>query len=1144
MQTHTPSRPRLAVALGALLLLCARVVADDAPDPVRHELEVELRPASREIAVADTMTLPLSLVDASPDGVRFLLHGGLAVTCDDPAYVIEELEGKAKAESFGINEDAPGEARVPLRAWRVRPAAGAAWPSPTAPRLRYRGVIHHPLEQEEEEASRSFSRTPGLISDEGAVLSGSTWWIPAIEDRLVAFRMTVTLPETWDAVSQGKRTRHETADGKRVVTWESPEPMDEAYLVAAPFVEYDRPAGAVSAQAFLREPDPNLAAKYLEATVQYLTMYDKLIGPYPYAKFALVENFWETGYGMPSFTLLGPKIIRFPFILHSSYPHEILHNWWGNSVFVDYEKGNWCEGLTAYLADHLVKEGQGKGEEYRRDTLKKYLDYVREGRDFPLTEFRSRHSPATEAVGYGKTMMLFHMLRRSLGDETFTQGLRKLYADYRFRRASFDDVEKVFSAVARRDLSRFFDQWVTRTGAPEIRLAGVVTGRAGLGNWRVSVGVEQVQEGPPYQLTVPVAFTAEGIAEALVTTVALNERSASLDVELPRRPLKVALDPQFDLFRRLDRNEIPPSIGQLMGAEQVTVILPDGDPVPADAWRELAAFWGEGNPDQMTFVSEGEIGTLPGDRSVWILGSTNRWGGAVRQLVSAYGAEVGPERIDFGDAKVARAGHCFVLTATHPADPDLAVGWIGADLASALPGLSRKLPHYGKYSYLAFAGEEPTNDAKGQWQVVDSPLVFVFDLRSGAPTAALPEREPLARLEAVFDREALLARVRALASEEMEGRGVGTAGLDRAAESIAAAFREAGLRPAGDGGTYFQSWTEKDGPDGREVTLRNVVAVLPGKKKEWAKQSVVLGAHYDHLGRGFPDVRAGNEGKVHPGADDNASGVAVLLETAKLLASELEPDRAIVFAAFTGEEWGLRGSRHYIQAMEAWPASEAIAMINLDTVGRLGDKKLTVLGSGSATEWIHIAMGIGFTTGVESTCVADDLGSSDQRSFLDAGVPAVQLFTGPHEDYHRPSDIADKVDADGLVKVATFTREALVYLAAREEPLTSTLAERGDGAPSEGAPPSGPARRVSLGTMPDFAFEGPGVKVASVLAGTPAEKAGIRPGDLVVAIDGKEIADLRAYSEALKAHQPGDTISIRLLRDGEEIAVEATLVAR
>ena len=145
---------------------------------------------------------------------------------------------------------------------------------------------------------------------------------------------------------------------------------------------------------------------------------------------------------MPSYTLLGPQVIRFPFILTSSYPHEILHNWWGNSVFVDYATGNWCEGLTAYMADHLIQEQRGQGEEYRRDTLQKYRSYVKDGRDFPLTEFRSRHSAATEAVGYGKTLMLFHMLRQRLGDDGFRQWAARFYRENRGKQASFSDIRK------------------------------------------------------------------------------------------------------------------------------------------------------------------------------------------------------------------------------------------------------------------------------------------------------------------------------------------------------------------------------------------------------------------------------------------------------------------------------------------------------------------------------------------------------------------------------------------------------------------------------------------------------------------------------------------------------------------------------
>ena len=208
----------------------------------------------------------------------------------------------------------------------------------------------------------------------------------------------------WDAVSQGVRVLHNKDEQRTTVRWESPEPQEEIFLVAAKFVEYSKSAGDVSAMVFLRTPDQALAAQYLDATVRYLEMYGKLIGPYPYKKFALIENFYESGFGMPSFTLLGPKVIRLPFIINSSYPHEILHSWWGNSVFPDYEKGNWSEGLTAYLSDHLLKEQQGEGAEYRQTALQKYTDYVSEEKDFPLTAFRSRHSSSSEAIGYGKSL--------------------------------------------------------------------------------------------------------------------------------------------------------------------------------------------------------------------------------------------------------------------------------------------------------------------------------------------------------------------------------------------------------------------------------------------------------------------------------------------------------------------------------------------------------------------------------------------------------------------------------------------------------------------------------------------------------------------------------------------------------------------
>jgi len=1127
----------------ALPLALLVLASPAATGHLHHDLEVRVEPVEHRIDVTDRVTIPRGIAAGEGQTLRFVLHAGLELLQPVDGYDVELLDGVQDGTRYGINEGA-AESGVALREYLLTPADG----EPAEERileLRYRGKIHHPLVEESEEYARSFSRTPGTIEEQGVVLSGSTWWLPAFGEGLLTFRLAVDLPQEWDAVSQGARTRHEIVEGRRRVVWDSPEPMDEAYLIAAKFVEYDRPAGEVTAYAFLRGEEPNLAAKYLEATVQYVEMYRKLIGPYPYGKFALIENFWDTGYGMPSFTLLGPRIIRFPFILHSSYPHEILHNWWGNSVFVDYESGNWCEGLTAYLADHLIKEGQGQGVNYRRDTLKKYRNFVRGEQDFALTEFRSRHSSATEAVGYGKSLMLWHMLRRRIGDDKFVLGLARFYRGNKFRKAGFEDLEASFTDAAGEDLSEFFSQWVDRTGAPEIKLDEVIFAPVDGGITVMTVALRQVQDGEPYRLDVPVAVTLEGETEARLFTLEMNGATGILPLNLPAHPQRIDVDPEFDLFRRLDPFEIPASLGQVFGAERGTIVLPEGsDSVPAADWAAFAESWVGENEEQIEIVTESEIEGLPGDRAVWILGSANRWAEAVRSEMQPFEARVTDDGLETGQESLPRADHCFAFVVRNPEDPDLALGWIGAERADALPGLARKLPHYGKYSYVAFSGAEPTNVAKGQWPVLRSPLVrFVGE--GVAPRGALPTREPLARLEPVFDPLRLMSHVEYLASDETEGRGVGTAGLDLAIEYVARVFQAAGLEPGGDDGSYFQVWTEPDGPGGEPVELRNVIGVLPGTDPERAGESVVLGAHLDHLGHGWPDVRQGAEGMLHPGADDNASGVAVMLELAELLGRELRPSRDVVFAAFTAEEWSLRGSRHFVEHDTRWPLEKMMAMLNLDTVGRLHEQKITVFGTGNATEWVHIVMGIGFTTGIQAKSVSDDLGGSDQKSFTDRGVPAVQIFSGAHEDYHRPSDRVESIDAAGLVKVATFAREALVYLSERESPMTSKLeAQPGDSAapPTPSSSPSG--RRVSLGTLPDFAFPGPGVKVVEVLPGTPAEKAGLEPGDLIVTIDGDDIADVRAYAGILRAHEPGDTVRIRVVRYGEEIEVEAVLVAR
>ncbi|MCB9916225.1 MAG: M20/M25/M40 family metallo-hydrolase [Planctomycetes bacterium] len=1083
--------PLLALVLGASAL--------QAPDTVHHRLDVTLDPAARHLEVRDVVTLPAAL----RGDLEFELSDRLELAESTPeARVVSSADGRT---TYAF--DATSETLA----------------------LHYAGTFDSGLSDEAEEYTRGFRESDGLVVPEGVYLHGGSGWVPSFGDGMITFEVAVTAPEDWHVISQGSG---DSAVEPGRAHWRSDGPLEQVYLVGGPLLRTRDRAGDVETLVYLHEADDALSAKYLEATAQYLEMYAGLIGPYPYGKFALVENFWETGYGMPSFTLLGPQVVRFPFILHSSYPHEILHNWWGNSVFVDYASGNWCEGLTAYLADHLIQEQRGQGAQYRRGTLQKYRDYVKEGRDFPLADFHSRHSAATEAVGYGKALMTFHMLRRSLGDEAFVQGLQRFYGDERGRRASFDDLRRAMEAVSGRELGAFFTQWVDGLGAPKLALGDVRVEPTRAG-FAVAGRLEQVQEGAPFALEVPLQIETE--AGAVEVRFPVDERSTPFRLELPLRPLGVRVDPLFDVFRILDPRETPPSIGQLFGEPKVMAVLPSRGG-RAERYRELVESWRSAE-HELVIVRDDELDALPADLPVWVLGRENRF--AAQLLDAQPGAEATDTGLTLAGEALPFADHAFVVVTRHPDDLERAAGLIVLEPDAALAGLARKLPHYGKYSYLAFEGDEPTNVVKGQWDAEGSPLVA--NLGGAALPPVVDARAALAETPPVFSAARLAAHVAWLAAPEREGRGLGSAGLDASADYVARAFAEVGLEPGGDAHGWFQEFTVAHGPDGAPVRAKNVVGVLRGKNAAWSDQSLVLGAHYDHLGFGWPEAHAGEEGRLHPGADDNASGVAVLIELARQLVAAGGGSRNLVVVAFSAEECGLLGSRHYVSAPR-FPVAGMRGMINLDTVGRLGDGAISVLATGSADEWQHVFRGAGFVTGLPNKIVPGLYESSDQLSFLEAGVPAVQLFTGANADYHRTSDTPDKVSGADLVKVATFAREGVVYMLEREEPLTSRLDGAAATAPATAEPAGG--RRVSFGSVPDFAFQGPGMRLDGVTEGSPAALAGLQAGDVLVRIDTTAIDGLRAFSDHLKTLSPGDTVQAVVLRDGAELTFEVTLVAR
>jgi hypothetical protein len=1120
--------------LAATVCVLAVSAAAAASDGVRHDIEVELHPADHRLSVTDRLQLPGAWIEDPEAELRFSLHAGLAPSASEGWEV-----APARAE-------AASDAEVPIESWILRRARQDAKP----PVLRYGGEIFHPIETLERDYQRGFSESPGLIEERGVFLAGSSAWVPDFELPIAGFTLRVrSLPEGWSAVSQGARSLEELDLGDTIVRWSFPHPAEEIYLVAGPWHEYREEHAGTELLAFLRDPDPALASRFLEATGRYLTMYESMLPEYPYASFALVENFWETGYGMPGFTLLGPRVIRFPWILTSSYPHELLHNWWGNSVYVAEDAGNWCEGLTAYMADHLFAEQRGEAVVYRRNTLKKFTDFVREGRDFPLSEFTSRHSPASEAVGYGKAMMLFHMARRDLGDERFVAAMRRFADRFRFEHARFSDIAAELDRVdpSDRSWSRLFEIWTSRPGAPELEVVSVdadpVAGGTE-GTHELRLVLRQAQEGEAFPIEVPVAVTLAGAAEPVWKVVSMRSAVLETTIELPGRPIRADIDPGFDVMRRLSPWEVPPALSTLFGAERPTFVLPAAAPEPErEAWRALAANWAK--PGEPRMVTDAQIEQLP-DGEVWVLGWNNDFAATVVGSLREHGVEWREERLEVaGTAVTAEAGSA-VLVARRDGAPDRAVAWVAAGPDEAIPGLARKLPHYTKYSYLGFRGSEPDNVLKGQWEPLDSPLGVALAPAGREASPPRRDRPPLATLPSTYDRGALLDTVKILAGERMDGRGLGSAGLARATDWIEARFREFGLQPAGTDG-YRQSWRWTGGSPPREMELINLVGRIPGRDPGLSDQPVLVMAHVDHLGRGWPDVRAGNEGQVHPGADDNASGVAVMLELARVMAEGPPHARPVLFAAVTGEEAGRIGSKKLLDALTE--AGRPFACVNLDTVGRLvEDAEVLVLNAASAREWRFVFMGVGHTTGVPISVVGDSLDSSDQFSCIEHGIPAVQLFTGAHEDYHRPSDTVELVEPDGMVDVARVAGETVGYLADRAEPLTVQIEGEASGtAPGSGHPEaagSAERRRAALGTVPDFTYQGEGVRLEDVLSDSPAASAGVRPGDVLLAIDGESTTDLRTYSAQLKAREPGETVTLTLRRDGEILRLEATLTER
>lgn len=589
--------------------------------------------------------------------------------------------------------------------------------------------------------NRQFSRekiafeVDGTIGHEGIFLSPTAYWYPTLPDVLSTYEVTVKLPEGWNCVTDGMPGGAIERDGWVEVTYVSDVVTGALSFSAGPFVVEKLDHNGIAVMTYFLPEQAGLSEGYIEACTRYVDMYSDLIAPYPFSKFAVVDNFLPSGYGMPGWTLLGSEVLRLPFIKGTSLGHEITHNWIGNSLLVDYREGNWCEGLTVYLADYKYKEDADSlaAMEYRMNQLRDFAAYVNSDNDYPVTEFVSRSGPADRAIGYGKVMMIFHMLRKMLDqyDEAiFMQVISETYYKYQWQPIGWKEWQKEFERRLGQKLGWFFDQWLLNPGAPELAVENMVIENV-KGGWEAKFEVVTKTFGDkPYKYLLPIRILSDRGSVNQQAFIQSSRQSIKLAGGGEIRSLQ--LDPGFDVFRRIYTGEMPLTLAEFFGDPDGILVIPSKD-AKVDEYKRIAENL---KSDGQRIVTDTEFTAEMENNSLWLFGDPE-----INCLFTLFPMD--SSRLEYLPLRAPRwredqplpAGLVFkreefhggeliaTLIDRHPKDAEKSIVYTLALPTADLVDGTRKLQHYGKYSYLLFEGDQ--NIRKGEWVVSgESPVAW------------------------------------------------------------------------------------------------------------------------------------------------------------------------------------------------------------------------------------------------------------------------------------------------------------------------------------------------------------------------------------------------------------------------------------
>ncbi len=692
---------------------------------LQHRLALELSPEFHEIIATDDVVVQLN--DQEARTLDFSLNGRLKVE------TIELVTGsQSLMVPFTTSSQAADTSGRPKQMITLQLPPERSPEKHITLKWKYGGVINDPPRESRHLRFVTPSDTAGHIGAEGIYLSGETLWYPDKSGSLPTYRVKVTLPDGWTAVTHGRElARSRQGEGTTAITvaeWDVTANTEALTLVANQFSvtrrEWEAPDGRrIEIATYLFPEDDRLAEEYIEATAKYLKAYGALLGPYPFPKFAVVENFFASGLGMPSFTLLGSGVIKRHYTQPYALGHEIVHSWIGNSVFNRIDRGNWVEGLTTYLANYYWHELNGdpkQAREQRRLMVQGYSVYVTPGRDYPVGHFTQKRDERDNAIGYQKAAMVFHLLREEIGDHAFWDALRRINARYQGRYADWKDIEEGFAAASRRDLRWFFEQWVEREGAPVLSIhdARLEKAREPAAAYRLTVSFKQKE--PPYRLHVPVVVHMEKDTwETVRFEIASSVETHT--ITMPMKPSRVELDPDMQLFRRIERTALPPMLNVYVTDPHRSVLVPE--PTTSGPYQEVldrisAQEANRPEGERTSMIVGGDPSLLPATGSVLVLGGAGSRS-RLQPLLSECRAPVDLKERGFSIAGTEYEGATMaVLVSCHRRQaPGSVLTVLYGVTPEAVTKVARLLFFYGWHSTVVF--QDGSVLAREEWQTED-----------------------------------------------------------------------------------------------------------------------------------------------------------------------------------------------------------------------------------------------------------------------------------------------------------------------------------------------------------------------------------------------------------------------------------------